>query len=56
MNHAPDKLEPQEELKLEEPTSQFVPRPWVTPTFERVPLNEALDNPGSGSDFNGRAS
>jgi hypothetical protein len=32
------KTEPQEQTDVE-------PREWVTPTFERVPLNEAL---GSG--------
>jgi hypothetical protein len=39
-----------------EPTAAPEPRPWITPTFERVPLSEALDNLGSGGDFNGRAS
>jgi hypothetical protein len=33
------KIEPQEQQPVAEPTA---PRPWVTPTFERAPLDEAL--------------
>jgi hypothetical protein len=56
MNQPQTKTESQEESNLEEPTSRSAPKPWIVPTFERFPLNEALDNPGAGSDFNGRAS
>ena len=56
MNLCPDDSESKVDLKLEERTDQIPLRPWIAPTFERVSLNEALDNLGSGGDFNGRAS
>ena len=33
---------PNIEIQTEE---KEAPRPWVTPAFERVPLNEALSSP-----------
>jgi len=39
-----NKTEPQEQQTAAEP------RPWVTPTFERVPLNEALTGTGPSGD------
>ena len=36
-----------------QPQKQAPPRPWVTPAFERVPLNEALSGPPSVSSDGG---
>lgn len=33
---------PEAQPAAAEPTATPEPRPWVTPAFERVPLNEAL--------------
>jgi hypothetical protein len=32
--------------ELQEQQTATELRPWVTPSFERVPLSEALDGPG----------
>ncbi len=37
------KTEPQEARNTGELASQETKRPWVTPTFERVPMREALN-------------
>lgn len=42
MEQTNTKPEPQAQPPVTEPTAAPAPRPWVTPTFERVPLNEAL--------------
>lgn len=48
MEHTTIEMKPQaEQQPPEEPTA---PRPWVTPAFERVPLNEALGGAGTASD------
>ncbi len=40
-----------EEKKLDAATKQEpAPRPWVTPSFERLPLGEALSGSGAGAD------
>jgi hypothetical protein len=52
MEHADIKVEQQ---PATETVATPAPRPWITPTFERVPLNEALDTPGGGGDFSGRS-
>ena len=49
-------MEPKEETMSVETPDDLNQEPWIPPTFERVPLNEALDNLGVGGDFNGRAS
>lgn len=56
MKTSPDRFEKKEESRQEEQKDPTTRRGWTTPTFERVSLNDALDNPGAGTDFNGRAS
>jgi hypothetical protein len=39
----------QEQQTVTEPTAAPAPRPWVTPTLERVPLKEALFGGAAGN-------
>jgi hypothetical protein len=45
-----NKPEPQEARNIGKPASQETKRPWVTPTFERVPLKKALSEQKESGD------